>query len=303
MNLRRLRSFVAVAEELSFRRAAVRVGISQPALSQQIRELEEELGGVALFGRDRRGVALTDAGEVLLGPACEAIAILDAAFANVRRLGSAAARTLRLGYVEYMNLPFLAPALRVLAERHPEISVEPHEAYSAAVVAGLAERRLDLGFAFLPVGHPELATRPLLVGRWMLVMPAAHPLATGEAAPAPALAGERLILFARHLNPPLHDALVAALTAGIGAEPDIAYRTAQAHLGPSLVGEGIGLFVVASYVLRALPAGLAARPISGLDGPALPLGAVWRGDGRTAAVRAFLDALDAVWDGRAGAPR
>lgn len=297
MTLRRLRSFVAVSEELNFRRAAERVCVTQPALSQQVRELEAELGA-ALFERDRRRVALTAAGAALLGPAREALAILDAAAAEVRRLGDAAARTLRLGYVEYMNLPFLSPALRRLAERRPDIVVEPQEMFSAAAIAALLERRIDLGFAFQPVGHPDLASRPVLRGRWMLAMPEGHPLAAGAEVPGPALAGRRLVLFARHLNPPLHDALVAGLARVAGAEPEVAYRTAQAHVGPSLVAEGVGLFVYASYVLRQLPPGIVSRPIAGL--PPLELAAVWRGDARTPAVRAFLEALGPPPQGPAG---
>ena len=303
MNLRRLRAFLAVADELIFRRAGARVAVTQPALSQQIRELEEELDGVALFERDKRHVALTEAGRVLLDPAREALTRLDGAFAEVRRFGSAAARTLRLGYVEYMNLPFLAPALRRLSEASPEIVVEPNELHSAGVLAALAEKALDLGFAFLPVAHPDLAARGLLVGNWMLVLAEAHPHARREVVPVAALETERLVLWARHLNPPLYDSLLAAMSAGMaGAEPNVVYRTAQAHLGPSLVAEGIGLFVIASYILRELPPGLVSRPLAGFDNR-LPLAAVWRGDGRTPAVRAFLDALDDVWDGKAGEPR
>ncbi|WP_407530105.1 LysR family transcriptional regulator [Methylobacterium oryzisoli] len=288
MNLRRLRAFLALADELNFRRAAERVAVTQPALSQQIKELEDELGAT-LFERDRRHVGLTRAGEALLGPVREAMDRLDAAFADVRRLGLATDRTLRLGYVEYMNLPFLAGSLRLMRERYPGIVIEPHELYSAAVVSALAERRIDLGFAFAPLDHPDLALRPLVTGCWMLVLPADHRLAALSPVAVAELAGERLILFARHLNPPLHDALMVNL-ASAGPEPNVVYRTAQGQLGPSLVAEGVGLFVVASYILRELPTGLVARPLAGFDNR-LPLAAVWRGDHRTPAVRAFLDVL------------
>jgi DNA-binding transcriptional LysR family regulator len=291
MDLRRLRSFVAVADELSFRRAAERVAVTQPALSHRIRELEEELGA-ALFERDRRGVSLTEAGAALLEPARGAIEAVDAAFAEVRRLGARAAHTLRLGYVEYMNLPFLAPTLRLLSERHPEIRMEPRELYSAQVLEALAERRLDLGFAFLPIEHPDLASRPILEGRWMIALPGDHRLAALAEVLIAALRGERLVLFARHLNPPLHDHLMAILS-GAGFAPEVVYRTAQAQLGPDLVAQGVGLFVHASYVVREPPAGVVVRPLGGFDNR-LRLAAVWRGDGRTPAVRACLEALAAV---------
>lgn len=288
MDLRRLQSFVAVAETLNFRRAAERVAITQPALSQQIRELERDLGA-ELFRRDKRNVELTEAGVALLSPARQMLDLAARTAETVRALGKKPAMTLRLGYVEYMNLPFLIPVLRALRDRQPTISIEHKEMYSAAVIQALAERQIDLGFAFRPITHPDLSFRPVLEGCWTVILPSTHPLAENQAVAVADLARERIVLWARHLNPPLYDALVRSLSQN-GETLNIAYHTAQAQMGPRLVLEGIGLFVVASYISPHLPPGLVVRPLGGFDNR-LELAAVWRGDGRTLAVKEFLDIL------------
>ena len=288
MNIRRLRSFIALAEELSFRKAAVRVNVTQPALSEQIRELERETG-IMLVSRSRNHVELTLAGQKFLPAAKACLAELDQGLETLHRLRQQATKTLRLGYVEYICRPFLGATLRWFRQQMPQIEIEPIELYSSAVIEALVGHRIDLGFAFLPVGRSELASRLVFESRWMVAFPEEHPFAALKEIPAAKLRGAQLILFARHLNPPLHDHLLARLRQATDEEPRVVYHTAQPQLGYNMVEERLGLFMVSSFT-QDQRSGIALRPLTGFD-TRLPLGAVWNRNHETPAVRAFLKAL------------
>lgn len=287
VDVRQLQLFVAVAEELHFRRAARRMGLTQPALSHQIAQLEERLE-VRLFDRSSRHVELTAAGRTLLDGARRVLSEVQRTVDDTRRVGGASEKRLVLGYVEYMNIPFLATALRALGEKHPDVVVEHRELYSTEAVAALAERTIDVGFVWLPIDQPNLVARQVIEGEWIVILPEDHRLAVHEEIPTKELAGEPLILFARHLNPPLADIVDEKFRAA-GFEPRVVYRTAQALLGPTLVAEGLGLFVCGSYVPRELPAGVTMRRISGFD--PIRIAAAWRSDNASKALRTFREIL------------
>ncbi|HEX7840414.1 MAG TPA: LysR family transcriptional regulator [Kofleriaceae bacterium] len=286
MELRHLRSIVALAEELHFGRAALRLAVTQPALSQQITQLEAELDA-RLFERQPR-VALTPVGAALLGHARRILDAVAEAEAEARSLANLTRRRIRLGYLEYWNPPFLAKAMRTLRELDPPVVLEPRNLYSAEVLAGLRDRSLEIGFVHLPVADDSLTVRPLLEGRWSLVVRRSHPLARRAALVLPDLAGEPLVFFDRTVNPPLHAWLLGRF-AEAKVTPRIVYATTQPQVGVDLVREGVGAFFVASYVLRTLPRGLVMRPFADL--PPMRIGAAWRGDQRTPALAALLDAL------------
>lgn len=284
MDLPKLRAFLAVAEELHFRRAARRLGLSQPALSHQVARLEEELG-VKLLDRSRQHVELTAAGRTLQAGALPLLESLERLIQETCRVGDALQRRLVLGYVEYMNLPFLPTALRTLQDEHPDAEIVHRELYPSEALAALGERTIDLGFAFKPVDRTDLVTRTVLIGRWLVVLPQGHPLAALPEVPLAELAGEPLILFARHINPPLYDWWLQQCRAA-GFEPRITYRTAQAHVGPHLVLGGVGVFLVGSYVLHELPEGTVARPLTGFAAR-IEIVAAWRPDNNAPLLRAF----------------
>lgn len=286
MELRHLRSIQALAEELHFGRAALRLAITQPALSQQLTQLEAELGA-RLFDRHPR-VSLTPVGTALLAHARRILEAVAEAEAEARSLANLTRRRIRLGYLEYWNPPFIARAMRTLRELDPPVVLEARNLYSAEVLAGLRDRSLEIGFVHLPVGDDGLAVRPLLEGRWSLVVRRAHPLARLAELALADLAGEPLVFFDRTVNPPLHAWLLGRF-AEAKVTPRIVYATTQPQVGLDLVREGVGAFFVASYVLRSLPRGLVMRPIADL--PPMQIGAAWRGDHRTPALAALLAAL------------
>jgi DNA-binding transcriptional LysR family regulator len=291
MELRHLRSFLAVAETLHFRRAAEQIGLTQPALSQHIASLEGELGA-ELFDRTRRRVEMTEAGRLLADRTRRILGELSDAFEEARQLGKGARHRLRLGSTDYINLPLVGPLMQELAARHPGIVIERRDMPPGEVPGALTERSLDVGFTHLPILQATLAYRPVLEGEWVVVLPRDHRLAAEDPVPLPALAGEPIILFDRRINPRLYDAMVARCEAA-GFSPRIAYSTTQVYAALGLVAQHVGAFLVGSYALRELPEGIVARR---LDVPKLRLrlAAVWRADDRSAATRAFLDALRVV---------
>jgi DNA-binding transcriptional LysR family regulator len=287
VELRHLRSILALAEELHFGRAALRLAITQPALSQQLTQLEADLGA-RLFDRHPR-VAVTPVGAALVDHARRILASVAEAEAEARSLANLTRRRIRLGYLEYWNPPFLARAMRALRELDPPVVLEARNLYSAEVLAGLRDRSLEIGFVHLPVDDDRLTVRPLLEGRWSLVMPRTHALAHRPELTLPDLAGEPLVVFDRTVNPPLHAWLLGRF-AEAKLTPRIVYATTQPQIGVDLVREGVGSFLVASYVsLRTLPRSLVMRPFSDL--PPMRIGAAWRGDHRTPALAALLAAL------------
>ncbi len=286
MELRHLHALLAVADELHFGRAAARLSITQPALSQQVAQLEK-LVEARLFDRHPR-IALTAAGQLLADRARQIVDRVAEAESEVRALGSQSRQRIRLGYLEYFNLAFLAPLMRKLREHDPPIVVEARNLYPREVLAGLRDRTLEVGFVHLPVHDPDLSTRTLLEGTWAFVLPKSHRLAKRAAINLAELADEPIIFFDRSINPPMHAYLLGRF-ADAKVVPRIVYATTQPQVGVDLVREGVGIYLVGSYVVRALPKELVMRPVAEL--PPLAVAAAWRGDGRTPAVAAFLAAL------------
>lgn len=286
MELRHLHAVLALAEELHFGRAATRLAISQPALSQQLSQLESLLDA-RLFERQPR-VAPTPAGDVLAAHARHILAAVAEAESEVRSLGHQRRQRIRVGYLEYWNPRFLAKAMRALRELDPPVQLESRNLYPQEVLSGLRDGSLELGFVHLPIADDTLAVRPLLDGHWALVLPRAHRLARRATLALADLDGEPLVFFDRTVNPPLHAWLLGRF-AEAKVTARIVYATTQPQVGVDLVREGVGVFIVGSYVLRSLPRGLVMRRI--VDLPTLRIGAAWRGDDRTPALRALLAAL------------
>ncbi|MFD5110752.1 MULTISPECIES: LysR family transcriptional regulator [unclassified Streptomyces] len=188
VDLRKLRYFVAVAEELHFGRAAQRLHIAQPALSRQVRALEDDLS-VALFLRDRRGTVLTPAGARLLD---EAGPLLAAAEATVRRVTAAAADTpvFTIGFMPGITV---TPAVRALSARHPGLSVRLLRTGWEDQVEVLRDGRADVSIVRLPIDQKGLRVRPLFTEPRVAVLPADHPLAGKSALTIADLAGDHLL--------------------------------------------------------------------------------------------------------------
>jgi DNA-binding transcriptional LysR family regulator len=210
LELRLLRYFAVVAEELHFGRAAERLYISQPALSQQIRVLEDQVG-MPLFVRGPRGVSLTDAGETLLAEARELLERSDRLGETVEQLRLGASGTLRIAVAPGVPADLLPAVLGPLKQREPTARVIVRELTTPVQVAELREGSLDLGLLREPVEDSQLSRRCLRIEHLGVSVPTGHPLAARDEVALKELEGEKFICFPRVWAPSLHDSLVQVL--------------------------------------------------------------------------------------------
>ena len=248
MELRDCRCFVAVAEELHFGRAAARLCMAQPPLSQRIRALEEELGA-ALFVRTSRKVALTPAGEAFWREARALLAQAAQAEAVARRVASGLAGVLRVGFVNPAMDAFLSAALATFRQSAPEVELTLREMSSREQVEALAGERLDVGFLRHGWGTPPAGMEVAVVSRepYVLAVPQGHPLAHRGRAALADLDGAAMILPQRGQAPSLRAAIEAALGAA-GAKVVVVQEAASKFTMLSLVAAGVGVALLPASV-------------------------------------------------------
>jgi DNA-binding transcriptional LysR family regulator len=291
MELRHLRYFIAVAEELHFGRAAQRLHITQPPLSFQIQSLERELG-VQLFVRGRR-VQLTESGRALLAKAREAIEAADAAARAAQQASLMINGCLRVGYpaAGVFELPPLA--LRTFQERFPNVAVETVVAPTGAHLEALRAKQLDVAFVRLGVLDREtMQFRTLQLEPLLLAVPEDHALAQLPVVPVELLAGEPIILFPHALEPLLYRYLVTDVLGRSRVAPSVVLEATTLESACSAVAARLGVAFVGEPLARifALP-GVAYRPFAPPP-PVSRLGVAWRQDATSNGVRWFLEVLD-----------
>jgi DNA-binding transcriptional LysR family regulator len=209
MELRRLRYFVAVAEELHFRRAASRLHLAQPALSQQVRKLELELG-VDLLHRNKRAVSLTPAGAVFLDEARRVLRYADEAARTARDAGRGAAGRLRLGHLADAVPAAVPRAIATFATLHPAVEVCPETVLSRRAIEDVRSGRLDIAVVSLPAPTSGLQVVSAGTERTVAALSRRHPLSGLSTIPLERLADERLVLLPRAVNTAFHDGFVAS---------------------------------------------------------------------------------------------
>jgi DNA-binding transcriptional LysR family regulator len=298
VELRHLRYFVAVAEERHFGRAAERLHIAQPPLSQQIRRFEAELGE-PLFYRTTRSVELAPAGEALLERAPAILAAFDAAVEDARRAARGEYGRLAIGFTgssTYAMLPSLAAAMR---DELPGVVLDLQgELLTPAQVARLLDGTLDLGLLRPPVHERELATEVLHSEPLLAVLPENHPLADAEAVPLERLEGEPFVTYPSHFRSVVHDAVEDACEAH-GFQPVAAHEVAETATLVSFVAAGLGVSLVPASVRNMTVEGAVYRPLLD-DATRVELAAAWRRDDD----RPVLErALDVIRRGLAGHDR
>jgi DNA-binding transcriptional LysR family regulator len=249
MELRHLRSFLAVAEELHFTRAARRLHIAQSPLSQQIRRLENELG-TRLFERDHHSVRLTAAGEAMLEHARAAIRHADRAAHAARLAAAGRSGTLAVGFLASAALellPRIVPSFRAHA---PTAELRLTEASSAQLVDHLHDGQLDVAFIRPPDDRQQLTVEVIWSEPMLVALPAGHALGANAALRLAELQGEPLILFPRASAPRFHDQLIAACH--------------QAGVSPRIVQEAVAMPMIISLVAAGVGAALVPRSVSPL---------------------------------------
>ncbi len=244
MELRHLRYFVAVASELHFTRAAERLGIGQPPLSQQIQQLEQEVG-TPLFIRDRRGVALTEAGQAFLADAQLVLAGAERAKEAARRIGNGEVGTLAIGFTVSTSIhPFVPRLIRTYRFRHPGVGVTLVEQPTMQLVERVQNGSIDLAFVRAPAPQlPGIRIDTILSEPMLAVVPSVHPLAARDAIELNELAGEPFILYPRKLGTGVYDAVMQACAAA-GFQPHAGLEVPQMTSVVTFVAAGMGVSVL-----------------------------------------------------------
>jgi DNA-binding transcriptional LysR family regulator len=285
MELRQLRYFVAVAEELHFRRAAERLHISQPPLSQQIRALEDELG-FALLERTRRRVQLTPAGEAFLRDARAILGELEGAVTTARRIDAGQTGRLRIGFVGSALLSIVPGTVERFRSSRPGVAIELRERSTVDQLRAVSGGVIDVGLVRPPIeDEAGVRAETVLRERTVAALPAAHPLAALARVPLRRLGAEPLVLFPRAQAPGFHDLLIGAL-ADTGAGPRVIQYAPEMLTIIGLVAAGTGVSLVPASVSRLALDGVAYRPVSGA--PRSELLAITRAGDDSALVRAFV---------------
>lgn len=265
MELRRLRYFLAVAEAGHITRAAERLGLQQPPLSQQIRALEAELG-VTLFVRHPKGVTLSAAGHELLAEARRVLQGVEQLEQRMRLVAAGRRGVLSVGFTTSAAAHAFTPTvLRACRSEFPDIELRISENNAAELVEALQEHRIDFGFLRVPVARPEgLVLETQLVEPTVLVLPIDHPLARshapGRAVPLEALAGESVILVRRPGAPGLYANFLARL-AERGVEVRVVAEVERMLSNINLVASGTGISIVPASMQGSHPQSVVYRPL------------------------------------------
>ena len=298
MELRHLRYFIAVAEEGHITRAAERLNMQQPPLSQQIRALEQELG-VQLFRRMPRGVELTDAGRAFLDDARDILTQVERSFATTRRTARGEQGRVAVGFTSSAPLhPFVPRVIRSFREIYPLVSLLLEESGSSELIDALQHERLDAAFIRAAVVNPVgLVVQPLLEEAMVVALPSGHLLARqardgdDEALPLAALNAETFILYRRPIGPGLYDAIIAECH-GVGFSPQVGQEAPRILSTLNLVAAGLGISIVPASLRRLRLDGVVYRSLK--DSPHLtaPINLAYRAGEESASVRRFIEVVE-----------
>lgn len=292
IELRQLRYFVAVAEELHFGRAAQRLHMTQPPLSQSIQALEAILG-VQLFRRTSRSVALTAAGLALL-PEAQRILQQTAALPDLmRRAASGASGRLSLAFVSTADYSVLPPFLREFRTAYPEVEIDLREATTDVQLDDLMQERIDVGLLIPPLPDKaklQLDYLPVLSEPLILAVPKGLKALHGKQKLAlQAVADMPLIIFPRRIAPAFHDAILACYR-DAGLTPHIGQEAIQMQTIIGLVSAGMGIALVPQSVSNLKRPGVDYKALTNKT-PLVETGLAWRRDNTSPVLNAFLELL------------
>ncbi|NMG05836.1 LysR family transcriptional regulator [Brasilonema sp. UFV-L1] len=291
MELRHLRYFVAVAEELHFGRAAQRLHMTQQPLSQQIRQLEDELG-VLLFHRTKRRVQLTEPGKAFLAEARHILLKATQAVEIVRQVAQGESGRLKVGFSGFATYSVLPKALRIFRERFPRVELELEEMTTTAQVQALQEQQIHLGLMIPPIPDASLTLEPILKEPLVVILPETHPLATQPELALSMLANESFILVSRQLEPGYYDQCIS-LFQQAGFSPKVVQKASQKQTILGLVSAGMGVSLAPASIRNIHRTGVVYITLDTLD-VEVELVAVWRQDESLPVLRTFLEVTKEV---------
>lgn len=285
MELRHLRYFLAVAEERHFGKAAERLHMAQPPLSQQIRQLEAEVGA-SLLERTTRKVELTPAGELFMERARSILAAADAAASDAQRAARGELGRLSIGFTGTATYELMPTVARLVRDKMPEIALELHgEMFTPAQVAGLLDRSLDVGFLRPPVRAPDLNVRVVRREPLTVALPEGHRLARRRVVALGALADDAFIAYPTHFRSVMHDAVEEACR-NAGFRPRVALEVNETVTMVSFVAAGLGVALLPSSARHLQITGAVYRPLE--DETEVALAMAWRAGERSPVLARFL---------------
>jgi DNA-binding transcriptional LysR family regulator len=290
MDLRLLRYFLVVSEELHITRAAARLGIQQAPLSQQIKAFERMLGA-QLFHRKPRGVELTEAGVALRKEAAAIFASVDRAVDTTRLVSRGEQGQIRVGLTTSACFhPFPPQAIRLFRRTHPQVKIEFEQNSTPGLIERLQAGRVDTAFIRTALGQPDgIKIVPLIEEPMVVALPAGHALASRKnprGLTIKSLAQETFIGYPRASGAGLYDSVIAACIAS-GFSPDIAYEAPQIVSTLNLVAAGMGISIVPSSMQRLHLDEVVYRPMSGPHRPKGQLNLAIRSDALASSAGAF----------------
>ena len=291
MELRSLRYFAVLAEELHFGRAARRLAITQPPLSIAIRNLENELD-VRLLVRDRRRVALTEPGRAFLDQARVVLARASDAVETARAASRGEAGRLAIGFMSASIYTVLPLALREFASSHPGVRLELRELPLPQQFAALEKGDIHVGFIRPQPMEAEFSSAILLQEPLVAALPSGHSLTRNRRVRALALAREPFVMFQRSPGLVLHD-IVLKFCLQQGFSPDVVQEASQTHAVIGLVSAGIGVALVPSSAQEIRLRGVELRPLAERS-PQVGTALAWRSDNDSPALRAFIATAKSV---------
>ncbi|ONI68976.1 hypothetical protein BWI15_34350 [Kribbella sp. ALI-6-A] len=288
MELRQLRSFVVVAEELNVGRAATRLHLTQPSLSRQIAALERDLG-VELFARIKKRFVLTAAGESLLADARELLRRADDAVRDAQRTQRGELGTLRLRFVQSATFETLPKLLGAFRDSHPHVVLDLEAMTTLRQLEALKDGRIDVGLLRLPGSEQQskgLESRVVSRDPLVAVLPAKHRLARRRRVSLAELAGDDFVFYNRPSGPAVYDR-ITGYCRDAGFTPSITQYGADVQTIVSLVAAGLGVSLLIAPTPRTDPEAVVYRELSD-DLPPWELSVAWSPDNRSPVLLRFL---------------
>ena len=259
MELKSLKSFVVVAEQLSFIRSARLLHLSQSALTEQIQKLEEELG-VQLLIRDRRSVKLTDVGMVFLAEARATLTCARQAVERVQTATTGEIGRLRIGFVSSAALEVVPGIVVAFKSQFPGVTLDLTYQRTSSQIKGLISESIDVGFVRLPLSHDELTIRVIHREPFVVVLPNGHPLANEAQIRLLQVQNEKFVAYGRRWAPGFYDAVLQMCTRE-GFSPEIIQETGEMSTAVALVAAGVGIAILPQSVVLTQSQNVVVKPL------------------------------------------
>jgi DNA-binding transcriptional LysR family regulator len=286
MGPRQLKSFIALAEELHFGRAAKRVNLSQPALSLQVQGIEEELE-VKLFFRNRRKTELTQAGVVFLNEAREVLQRTEQAIATVRRAALGHVGTLRIGFISTAAAIITPKLVKRFHDKYSHVDIELRNILTRDQITHLQERKIDVGFLRMPLPTPpDIRTRVIHREPFVLLLPASHPLAQLKAVTLADCQGADFVMYTRKMAPGFHDSIMSILHRN-GLTPHVVQEASEMYTLISLVATGLGVAVAPASIALHLVENVVVRDLPTINARS-EIAIAWKKDNVSTTTQLFL---------------